>query len=131
MLEGGPPVEIKQLNDLAELPSFFDNPRNSFKGTWLDQAPGLSRVIARTLHKRHGRTPAFPGNSGSSSASRIPDVHLLSMLRALERLRSRLGARPSNPICPGAPCSKVLSAIARNRGTFREGFDGTSVRHDR
>src|SRR5262249_29471022 len=25
----------------------------------------------------------------------------------------------------------VVSASARNRGTFREGFDGPSVRHDR
>ena len=51
MLQGGPPVPIKQLADLAGLPSFFDNPRKFFDKTWLDQAPGLSRVIARMLCK--------------------------------------------------------------------------------
>src|SRR5262249_34702287 len=51
MLQGGPPVPIKQLADLANLPSFFDNPRKFFEKTWLDQAPGLSRVIARMLCK--------------------------------------------------------------------------------
>ena len=51
MLEGGPPVPIKQLTDLARLPSFFDNPREHFKDTWPDKAPGLSRVIARMLCK--------------------------------------------------------------------------------
>jgi hypothetical protein len=51
MLQGGPPVPIKQLNDLARLPSFFDNPRKFFKKTWLDQAPALSGVIARMLCK--------------------------------------------------------------------------------
>jgi hypothetical protein len=49
MLQGGPPVPIKQLVDLAKLPSFFDDPRKSFDKTWLDPAPGLSRVIARML----------------------------------------------------------------------------------
>jgi serine/threonine protein kinase len=51
MLQGGPPVQINQLADLAKLPSFFDNPRKFFHKTWLDQAPGLSRVIARMLCK--------------------------------------------------------------------------------
>jgi serine/threonine protein kinase len=51
MLQGGPPVPIKQLADLAKLPSFFDDPRNFFEKTWRDQAPGLSRVIARMLCK--------------------------------------------------------------------------------
>jgi serine/threonine protein kinase len=51
MLQGGPPVPIKQLADLAQLPSFFDDPRKSFEQTWLDRAPGLSRVIARMLCK--------------------------------------------------------------------------------
>jgi serine/threonine protein kinase len=49
MLQGGPPVPIKQLADLAELPSFFKDPRKFFESTWRDQAPGLSRVIARML----------------------------------------------------------------------------------
>ena len=51
MLQGGPPVPIKQLADLAKLPSFFDDPRKFFDKTWLDRAPGLSRVIARMLCK--------------------------------------------------------------------------------
>ena len=51
MLQGGPPVPIKQLADLAKLPSFFDDPRKFFDKTWLDRAPGLSRVIARILCK--------------------------------------------------------------------------------
>ena len=51
MLQGGPPVPIKRLADLAKLPSFFDDPRKSFDKTWLDRAPGLSRVIARMLCK--------------------------------------------------------------------------------
>ena len=51
MLEGRPPVQISQLADLAKLPSFFDNPREFFNKTWPDQAPGLSRVIARMLCK--------------------------------------------------------------------------------
>lgn len=49
MLQGGPPVPIRQLADLTELPHFFANPRKFFDRTWLDQAPGLSRVIARML----------------------------------------------------------------------------------
>jgi serine/threonine protein kinase len=51
MLQGGPPVPIRHLDDLAGLPSFYDNPRKFFDKTWLDQAPGLSRVIARMLCK--------------------------------------------------------------------------------
>ena len=51
MLQGRPPVPIKQLNDLARLPSFFNNPRKFFKKRWLDQAPALSGVIARMLCK--------------------------------------------------------------------------------
>jgi serine/threonine protein kinase len=51
MLQGAPPVPIRQLADLAQLPSFFDNPRKFFDKTWVDQAPGLSRVIARMLCK--------------------------------------------------------------------------------
>jgi serine/threonine protein kinase len=51
MLQGGPPVSIRQLADLAGLQSFFDNPRKFFDKTWIDQAPGLSRVIARMLCK--------------------------------------------------------------------------------
>jgi hypothetical protein len=53
MLQGGPPVPIKQLADLAKLPSFFDNPREFFDKdkAWPDRAPGLSRVIARMLCK--------------------------------------------------------------------------------
>ena len=53
MLEGRPPVPIKQLDDLSKLPEFFDNPRKFFDKdkTWLDQTPGLSRVISRTLRK--------------------------------------------------------------------------------
>jgi hemoglobin-like flavoprotein len=39
------------MDDLAKLPDFFDNPRKFFDQTWLDQAPGLSRVIARMLCK--------------------------------------------------------------------------------
>ena len=49
MLQGGPPVPVRQLADLAKLPSFFENPRKFFDRTWIDQAPGLSRVIARML----------------------------------------------------------------------------------
>jgi serine/threonine protein kinase len=49
MLQGGPPVPVRQLSDLAKLPSFFENPREFFDRTWMDQAPGLSRVIARML----------------------------------------------------------------------------------
>jgi serine/threonine protein kinase len=55
MLQGGPPVPVKQLADLAELPSFFEDPRKFFDKTWLDQAPGLSRVIARMLCKDPGK----------------------------------------------------------------------------
>jgi hypothetical protein len=44
-------LPIKQLADLAKLPSFFEDPRKFFEKTWLDQAPGLSRVIARMLCK--------------------------------------------------------------------------------
>jgi hypothetical protein len=51
MLQGGPPVPIRRLADLAELPSFFEEPRRFFEKTWRDQAPGLSRVIARMLCK--------------------------------------------------------------------------------
>jgi serine/threonine protein kinase len=51
MLQGSPPVPIKQLADLAKLPSFFDDPRKFFDKTWLDRAPGLSRVIGRMLCK--------------------------------------------------------------------------------
>jgi serine/threonine protein kinase len=51
MLQGGPPVPNKQLADLANLPAFFDDPRKFFDKTWLDEAPGLSRVIARMLCK--------------------------------------------------------------------------------
>ena len=51
MLQGGPPVGINHMDDLAKLPDFFDNPRKFFDKTWLDQAPGLSRVIARMLCK--------------------------------------------------------------------------------
>jgi serine/threonine protein kinase len=49
MLQGGPPVPIRHLADLASLPRFFENPRKFFDQTWIDQAPGLSRVIARML----------------------------------------------------------------------------------
>ena len=51
MLQGVPPVQISRLADLAKLPSFFDDPRSFFDKTWPDQAPGLSRVIARMLCK--------------------------------------------------------------------------------
>src|SRR5262249_8896634 len=51
MLQGGPPVQISQLADLAKLPSFFDNPRKFFDKTWLDQAPGLSRGMRRMRSK--------------------------------------------------------------------------------
>ncbi|MGH6918625.1 MAG: protein kinase domain-containing protein [Geminicoccaceae bacterium] len=49
MLQGGPPVSIRRLSDLTELPRFFENAREFFDGAWRDQAPGLSRVIARML----------------------------------------------------------------------------------
>ncbi|MGH6916619.1 MAG: globin domain-containing protein, partial [Geminicoccaceae bacterium] len=51
MLQGGPPVPIKQLANLAELPRFFEDPRRFFEKAWRDQAPGLSRVVARMLCK--------------------------------------------------------------------------------
>ena len=51
MLQGGPPISIERPADLAQLPRFFDNPREFFEEKWRDQAPGLSGVIARMLCK--------------------------------------------------------------------------------
>jgi serine/threonine protein kinase len=55
MLQGGPPVAVNHMDDLAKLPEFFENPRKFFDKTWLDQAPGLSGVIARMLCKDPGK----------------------------------------------------------------------------
>jgi len=51
MLQGKPPVSVKHLGDLTNLPEFFENPRKYFDKAWRDCAPGLSRVIARMLCK--------------------------------------------------------------------------------
>jgi serine/threonine protein kinase len=82
MLQGGPPVPIKQLADLAKLPSFFDNPRKFFDKAWLDQAPGLSRVIARMLCKEPQQAGSLdPQNRGGSDP-------ILSRAYALRAVRA-------------------------------------------
>ena len=75
--------------------------------------PHRSRAIAeRTLNKRYGKTPSFPGNSGNNSASHPRHAPLVDAASA-GAARSRSGPRPSNPIFAEVSCT----AYARSRAT--------------
>jgi len=96
MLQGGPPVPIKQFNDLAGLPCFFNNPRQSFDKTWLDRAPGLSLVIARMLSKE-------PQQRWGSMAEILKAIEPLQRSQHQQEVHVRDAKRSYCRYCQGKP----------------------------
>jgi serine/threonine protein kinase len=96
MLQGGPPVPIRHLADLASLPPFFDNPRKFFDRAWLDEAPGLSRVLTRMLCRE-------PAERWESMAALLDAIEPLQHLRHGQELHVADAKQSYCRYCRGRP----------------------------